>query len=129
MDILVHVSPAKIEDRLMPSDKDHRARGNPLIFFSVNEFMSRYGEWVYLFDRQVLIDKYQARLYDPSVRHFRGVALDNRSVLHQRERNGFEEWVVPVPVDISDAIGVIHHRDLSVNAFDREIILNPMMGI
>lgn len=111
--IMCHVSKVLITDRIRVSDKS--TGDAPLIFFTKNEFMSNYGNWIYIFKKSVLQKKY--RLVRKGESWHRMYYYEGGEQRMKAEQSRFEEYVSPMDIDIRDAIGVIKHRDLSPKDF------------
>ena len=116
--VLCHVSPVEITDYLKPGP-DGR------IYFSKGEFMRRYGEFLYIFEEDLLNQKYGGHPITlneyadrDGSRHMLSYWENGRSVL-LREIHGFAEYVCTRSIDIRDVITVLKHRDLSINSFEK----------
>lgn len=110
--MMCHVSPKLIDGRLEPSTKSTHPDEPAAIFFTENEFMSNYGDFLYLFSKKLLVEKYGLM--------YRGVGW-HRMVRANKiiaEKGRFEEFVCLHPIEITDAIAVIQHRNLSPNFFN-----------
>jgi hypothetical protein len=108
-DLLIHTSDKKV-DILMPSKVDGVER--PCICFSLNQFIPFFGDYVYLFERDELVDKFKVGKYptkgvEQASKLFHPKTGEEISYRYQSGDLGWE-YRIYEPVDVQRyAIGVI----------------------
>lgn len=96
--VLCHVSDKKY-DVLKPIDR--------YIYFSENNFISYFGQYLYIFDKQLLIDKYGV-VKQVSKGLCSTFQMDYEFVYFKSKELG-GEWISQSEINTSDAICILEH--------------------
>lgn len=101
MDILCHVSDKRF-GILMPNNDN-------VIYFSENTFISYFGKFLYLFDKNILVKKYGAMKQSSGSLGFTRMVSPNEHYYFKSKDLGVE-WIVHTPIDVEkDCLGVLEH--------------------
>jgi len=109
--ILTHVSRTNNLKVLEPR-YDCRDTGKKAICFSINEFSSHFGEYVYIFEYKILSEHYKI-IKKKNPESTTAIIAGRNGRVHINSKDKLEEYRIYEPVDCKYCLGVLKHYNES----------------